>query len=210
MADRKGDWIRTYSGRQFWPLDPRPEEVYLVDIAHSLSQQCRFTGHCRTFYSVAQHSLLVADLVGPQNRLWALLHDAAEAYLCDVARPVKRDSMMRPYREAEEAVMRAICDDFALPYEQPEEVSVADKVMLGLEAADLMGVERGQGWDKWLAMVDDFRSHSPYLLSRVQRWLGVWMLLERPNPKAIADYFEESILEEVDKRAKGAVEVQGE
>ncbi len=89
MSERRGDWIATYTGKQFWPLDPRPEEVCIEDIAHALSNICRFTGHCRHFYSVAQHSLFVSRHLPDELKLAGLLHDAAEAYLADIARPVK-------------------------------------------------------------------------------------------------------------------------
>ncbi len=90
---RKGDYIATYTGKQFYPLDPRPEDVCLEDIAHSLSNLCRFTGHTDTdrFYSVAQHSVICSTIVAPEAALLALLHDAAEAYLGDISRPLKRD-----------------------------------------------------------------------------------------------------------------------
>jgi len=87
MAARIGDWIQTYTGKRFWPLDPRPEDVDILDIAHSLSLLCRFTGHTSSFYSVSQHSILVAQEVPKRLRLWALFHDAAEAYIGDIARP---------------------------------------------------------------------------------------------------------------------------
>lgn len=89
MNERKGDWIQTYTGRQFWPLDPKPEEVCIEDIAHALSQQCRYAGHTIRFYSVAQHSVEIALRVPRAAALWGLLHDAAEAYLVDLPRPVK-------------------------------------------------------------------------------------------------------------------------
>lgn len=93
-------WIQTYTGRAFDLLDPRPEQIDALDIAHALSNLCRFTGHVREFYSVAQHSCLVAEIArdlwdGPQPCpavvcLAALLHDAAEAYIGDVSTPLKR------------------------------------------------------------------------------------------------------------------------
>lgn len=95
MNSKRDDaWILTYTGREFWPLDPRAEDVFIEDIAHALALTCRFTGHCREFYSVAQHSVLcshyVADHGGDTGtQLAALLHDASEAYLPDVARPIK-------------------------------------------------------------------------------------------------------------------------
>src|SRR5271165_7548492 len=88
--NRKGDWIQTYTGRVMYPLDPRPEEINIIDIAHALSNLCRFTGHVRTFYSVAEHSVRVSQHCDPKDALWGLLHDASEAYLADMSRPMKR------------------------------------------------------------------------------------------------------------------------
>jgi len=100
MSERHGDWIKTFTGKTIYPLDFRVEEVDIIDIAHSLSQICRFTGHTRTFYSVAQHSVLVAEnLEFPSDfdfekiestKKMALLHDAQEAYIGDISRPLKR------------------------------------------------------------------------------------------------------------------------
>lgn len=89
---RKGDWFQTFTGKQWWPLDPRPEDVDIEDIAQGLAFQSRFNGHTFGFYSIAQHSVLVAGGVEreePAHALVALLHDAAEAYLGDIVRPVK-------------------------------------------------------------------------------------------------------------------------
>lgn len=107
-----GSWIQTFTGRPFWPLAPRPEDVAIEDIAHALSMICRYNGHCRRFYSVAEHSLLLCQEVTrlePENvlhQLQALLHDAAEAYLCDIPRPVK--PLLPGYYAAERAVDAAI------------------------------------------------------------------------------------------------------
>lgn len=87
---RNGDWTQTYMGVQFWPLDPRPHEILLEDIAHSLAKICRYNGHSIDHYSVAEHSVLVSQHVRPEHRLQALMHDAPEAYLGDVIRPVKK------------------------------------------------------------------------------------------------------------------------
>jgi hypothetical protein len=133
---RIGDWMQTVSGRQFWPLDPRPEEVLIGDIAHALAMQCRFAGHCRRFYSVAEHSVLLSRAVAPEHKLWALLHDASEAYLVDVPRPVK--PYLAGYRSAERRVMIAVCDRFGLPREMPSAVKVADDAILMDEAAQNM------------------------------------------------------------------------
>ena len=82
-------WIVTYTGKRFYPLAPRAEDVDIRDIAHALSLTCRFSGHTPWLYSVAQHSVLCATLVPQELRIHALLHDAAEAYLFDAARPIK-------------------------------------------------------------------------------------------------------------------------
>lgn len=145
---RKGDWIQTWTLRQFWPLDPRTEDVDLRDIAHALSLICRFTGHVNEFYSVAQHSVLVSERAAELARekreedplyfaRWGLLHDASEAYLVDVARPVKRMPEMAPYREAEARLQRVICERFGLSTSEPDLVRRADGEVLYTEARDL-------------------------------------------------------------------------
>lgn len=133
---RSGDWLQTFTGRQFFPMDPRPDEVFIEDIAHSLSMQCRYAGHCLRFYSVAEHSVLLTRYFRQKGaplttQLWALLHDASEAYLVDVPRPVK--PYLEGYRQAEAAVMRAICERFGLPIDMPEEVHAADGAIIGDE-----------------------------------------------------------------------------
>lgn len=136
--DRAGDWILTYTGTQFWPLDPRMNEVHIEDISHALSMICRFTGHTRDFYSVAQHSVLVARALPRKLQLWGLLHDASEAYLCDIARPVKR--CINGYAEIEARLMGVVADRFGLEGAIPHEVHVADNALLATEIAQLMPV----------------------------------------------------------------------
>lgn len=138
-------WIETFSGGKFHLLNPTPEEVNLEDIAHSLSQQCRFTGHTREFYSVAEHSYFVSHLVPPEQALAALLHDASEAYLSDLSRPAKHFTAMgRVYMELEEKVQRVIAQAFGIPYEMTPEIKWADNLMLGIEGRLLM-----HDLDKW-------------------------------------------------------------
>jgi hypothetical protein len=88
----KRQFIVTYTGKKFFFDDITPEQIDIKDIAHALSMLCRFTGHIHQFYSVAQHSLLVdSQINGPSNlHLAVLLHDAAEAYVNDLASPLKR------------------------------------------------------------------------------------------------------------------------
>lgn len=136
--DEKSEWIQTHSGRRFCPTNPNPEAIVLQDIAHSLSMQCRFTGHCKHFYSVAQHSVLVSYLCDSQDALWGLLHDASEAYLIDVPRPLKRSGKFGAYIEFEKVMQDAICTRFGLSTGEPPSVKKADTIMLATEARDLM------------------------------------------------------------------------
>ena len=130
--------MQTYTGGVFWPMDPRPSEVYFWDIAAALSKQCRYAGHSSEFYSVAQHSVLVSQCVAPENALWALLHDASEAYLVDVPKPIK--PYLDNYQELERVVMDAVLVRFGLGYarEMPEEVKEMDQRILANEQAALM------------------------------------------------------------------------
>lgn len=131
------NWVQTYTGIAFYPLDPKPDEIDIRDIAHALSNTCRFTGHVKKFYSVAEHCIHVATKVSPENALWGLLHDASEAYIQDIARPLK--PYLANYKEIEARIMRAVCDRFGLPYEMPQEVHMADRAMCETEFAQLMG-----------------------------------------------------------------------
>jgi hypothetical protein len=131
--------MQTYSGRQFWPLDPRSEDLDVLDIAHALSNQCRYAGHCRRFYSVAQHSVLVSRIVPLKHARWGLLHDATEAYLVDLPRPIKRYSALGDeYRRIEDVLMAVICSRFRMLPMEPKCVKEADDIALMTEKRDLM------------------------------------------------------------------------
>jgi hypothetical protein len=135
---RNGNWIQTFTGKKMYPLDPRPEEICIEDIAHALSNICRFCGHSREYYSVGQHSVYVSIHCGAGNGLWGLLHDASEAYLCDVARPIKLNREFAAYRKAEHALQDVIYAKFGLPnIGLPFDVVETDVRMLVTEARDL-------------------------------------------------------------------------
>jgi hypothetical protein len=134
----RGGYICTFTGGRFYPLDPRPEEVRIEDIAHALSMVCRFTGHSRDFYSVAQHCYLASHLVPEQDALAALLHDAAEAYICDVSSPVKHAPEFEFYRAAEDRLLRVIFERFGLDPGLPESVHHVDGLLVVTEARSLL------------------------------------------------------------------------
>lgn len=139
-------WIQTYSGRRFNPTNPVPDAIVIQDIAHPLSNQCRFSGHCNKFYSVAQHCVLVSYICNFEDALWGLLHDATEAYLVDVPRPLKQSGLFGAYIEFETKMTAAVCERFGLNPVEPPSVKQADKVLLSTEARDLMNPLRPD-WD---------------------------------------------------------------
>ena len=146
MSDlpRIGNWMQTFSGHAYWPLDPRPEEVNIVDIAHSLAMQCRYAGHVDRFYSVAEHSVHVSRVVPFKHALVGLLHDAPEAYLVDVPRPVKRH--LTNYKNIEELNWKCIVACFGLDPVMPACVHEADAALLFAEKAALMKPSPLPGW----------------------------------------------------------------
>lgn len=138
---RSARYFRTFTGRRVCSLSPSPDEIDIEDIAHSLAYQCRFLGHTDGFYSVAQHSVLVSQMVPDQDALWGLLHDAAEAYLGDLPAPIKREPEMHMYRAAEERLLEAVAARFSLPSAIPDSVKRADRIVLATEFRDVTTVD---------------------------------------------------------------------
>ena len=136
-SERKGDWIQTYKQKEFWPLDPRPEEVDIEDIAHALSLTCRFGGHCNAFYSVAQHSVFVSELVEESDSLVGLLHDATEAYIGDMVRPLKIS--LPDFSKIEGEIEKIIFQHFGIIDYDKKRLKHADNIALYTEMRDLMG-----------------------------------------------------------------------
>ncbi|WP_236217071.1 phosphohydrolase [Pseudomonas rhodesiae] len=137
-------WILTQSCQQFDLLRPTAAMIKPVDIAHALSRLCRFNGHTRAHYSVAQHSLIVASLVPTEHQLVALLHDAPEAYIGDMTRPLK--TVMPEYQYVENQIWLAVCERFDIQIDLPACVKEADMVALATERRDLMPEHPGE-WD---------------------------------------------------------------
>jgi uncharacterized protein len=160
MNARVGDWMITASGRRFWPLDPREADVDFHDIAHHLSQLVRYGGAGAPFYSVAEHSVLLAlhmkkitrdPALGRRLALWALLHDASEAYFADVIRPVKR--FVPALGVIELALDRCIWMRAGLlrsgdAVAMPTDVKAADVAIVGDEVRALFGEAKlaAAGW----------------------------------------------------------------
>jgi hypothetical protein len=131
--------LHTFTGRVVKPLQLTQADIDVVDIAHALSNLCRFNGHCRKFYSVAEHSVRVARIAPPALAMWALMHDAAEAYLIDFPLALKGSPWLGEiYKLAERRAMREICLHFDLPLEEPPPVKHCDRVLLATELRDIM------------------------------------------------------------------------
>jgi hypothetical protein len=137
MSDPRLAPIGTLNGHTIDPFNPDPGEIDIEDIAHSLAFQVRFCGHVSRFMSVAQHCVLVSRLCETlEGQRWGLLHDAAEAYISDVPKPLKKHLPL--FQEVEDRVLQAIGQRFNLPWPMPKEVKINDYTSLYHEAVNLM------------------------------------------------------------------------
>lgn len=137
-------YLSTYTGHCIDLLNMTPDDVKILDIAHSLSQQCRFAGHTNQFYSVAQHSVRVALALPRHLQLAGLLHDATEAYVVDLPRPIKQ--LLPDYRILEERVWQVICFRYGLSTTLPIEVKRADERALMAEFQEVMTFQPPANW----------------------------------------------------------------
>lgn len=179
-----GNCIETYTGIMFDLLDPKPEMVCIEDIAHSLSMLCRFNGHCNRFYSVAEHSIEVWRYAikssycgfGPVARA-SFLHDASEAYLGDMTRPLKRH--IPQYQEIEANVEKVIRERFNIEWDTPiaAEVKRFDNIAVKSEAQGMMHSKGAHwGWGDTEQGSVPIGSCSPYLAKR--KFLETWEWIE--------------------------------
>lgn len=152
----RGNWIQTYLGNKFYPLDPRPEDFETEDIAHALGMICRYGGHVAEFYSVAEHCIIMSYLVPKEYALTALMHDAAEAYIQDLPRPIKR--MLPEYSVMEDVILLALAQQFPIILEGggelPDIVNELDAKMLVTERNKLMPFTRHRWEQDDLEVVD--------------------------------------------------------
>jgi len=141
------DWLQTHTGKKIYPYIPRAEDVDVRDIVHALANICRFGGHARSFYSVAQHSVYVSHFCEPENALIGLFHDSVETYLGDVVRPLKRG--LADYSALEKQWALVIGEELGFGdtlANLPHDVKRADMKLLVTEKRDV--VARGPGWNK--------------------------------------------------------------
>ncbi|MEN6534504.1 MAG: phosphohydrolase [Bryobacteraceae bacterium] len=143
-GDERNDWVCTYTGRHVYPLAMQAEDIDICDIAHALAMKCRYTGHCRYFMSVAQHSVLMAQFDLPGTKTWRLLHDAAEAYLPDIASPIKHEFPL--IVEAEKRILLAVQERFGLPDYDYVAVHKADIAMCIWEGRRLFEYDPAPLW----------------------------------------------------------------
>lgn len=131
MNDLRNEFIETSSGRAFYPYAPKEEQINIDDIAHALSHLCRFGGHCKFFYSVGQHSILVSDYLKQEGhssliQLYGLLHDATEGYMVDIPSPIKQG--LSDYKKAEDVLHGVIWSALGLPHPTKEEWALIKEV----------------------------------------------------------------------------------
>jgi hypothetical protein len=158
--------ILTIDGEYFDYTDPEHSRFGIRAVAHGLSNTCRFTGQCKRFYSVAQHSLLVSMLLEAYTtyeQLAGLLHDGAEAFMVDVPRPLKY--MLPDYRDIEARVDRSVLNRFGIAYPVLPVVKQADRCALYLEQRELMAPHK----DKWDVETEFYGME--YDFQKLQRWL---------------------------------------
>ncbi|KKK85796.1 hypothetical protein LCGC14_2769660 [marine sediment metagenome] len=136
-VDLSSIWFQTYKGNRFYPYKPEKIIIDIEEIAHALSNRCRWGGHSLEFYSVAQHSVLVSRNC-PQSPTWGLLHDAAEAYYPDIPRPLKISPDIKMIVDLENRLLRTIAQHFNLCPDIPDDVRRVDAAILTDERRFLM------------------------------------------------------------------------
>lgn len=192
-SDSNCPYIETHSGEFYFLQDPSGVRVHFDDIARSLSRICRFQGHCKEFYSVAQHSVLVAEIVKiwhgdthPYLLKFALLHDAHEAYMADLSLPLKwtlPDELLKFWRAKEDQIQKSIHDAFKMGVcceDDLQRIKKADECALYLEAWKNMH----SGGVRWMR----YKDISPHVLDLL-RHPRIRILLEPVDHKNAYEIF---------------------
>lgn len=201
-------FIQTYSGKAFW-ADAEPEMVETPDIANALSLNCRWAGHIHQFYSVAQHSCYMHDKLrerysgDAQLLLWALMHDASEAYIADIPRPFK--PLIEGYMDIEEKLMHVIAKRYGLHWPMPEMVKRYDGLIL-FDEAKMLQHPAVHGWDKMFApglSIHDIPEWSWRRAKREWVWRAYPLILEvsGQSENEWGDEFHELYRDEKHRRA---------
>ena len=154
---KKTDWIETFTGKKFYPLEPDKDLIDIEDIAHALSFICRFNGHAPIFYSVAEHSLYCLYIARELNldkitQLQCLMHDASEAYISDIPRPIKK--YLPKYKDYENKLLDFIFEKYKIPKKMPAIVKEIDTRMLKTECVQLFKPK-----NNW-ASLDEIKEYS--------------------------------------------------
>lgn len=145
VSDDRGPWVGTFTKKRLHFLDPSPDEIDITDIAHALSQVVRFNGHMQRFYTVAQHSVMLSKICDTHLAKTFLLHDAPEAYMGDMATPLK--VLLPNYEVIENNLCRAIFETFDVNYELMDEIHELDYRACVTEA-ELMLPGGASGWGR--------------------------------------------------------------
>lgn len=164
--ERVGDWIQTYTGRQFFACDPLAEDIEILDIASGLSKNTRYGGQCLRFYSVAEHCCHICDAAPDPLKLEALMHDASEAYLVDVPRPIK--ASLTNYAAIENGLMLVIAKKYGFNWPVSPLVKKLDNGILADEQRQNMAPPPAP----WAQLTD------PPLNCRLQFWTPDQAMLE--------------------------------
>ncbi len=197
MPKDLGPWIQTFSCKRFHLLNPQPEDICIEDIAHALSMQPRFSGHTSVVYSVAQHSIEVyRKCYGHLQKFAGLMHDASEAYICDICAPLKHSGKMAQYIKVERKIQNAINKKFGLGYcDYPEtyswteslfEMKRIDKRMCATEAVSFMS-PLDEAWKEYMKEYPPYNEDIEPMTQKVaeREFLREFRSMDKLLPKAL-------------------------
>jgi 5'-deoxynucleotidase YfbR-like HD superfamily hydrolase len=153
-------WIDTYTGKHFYFQEPTANMICIEDIAHALSMLCRFGGHVKKFYSVAQHSVFVSEICPPELALEGLMHDATEAYFGDVVTPLK--DLIPEYQLMENNLHKVINKKYKIRLNQKtwKKIKTFDKIALVTEKRDLK-----PNSSRWTLEDFDYKPHERVIVA---------------------------------------------